>query len=569
MRVALLSLSLLLAAAAAAQEGEQTEKASVHYLVDTTPRAKSKVNVKMTVEGVGGKTVSLAMPAWAPGAYRIRNYHKGVSGVVASSGGKQLKIARPDEQTWTVTTNDASSFTVVYTVEIPDRSRGGISKDHCDLQGPDTYMYIVGRKEIPCSVSFSLPPKWKVATGLEKEGDTYRARDYDTFIDCPTELGTFDLRSFELGKVRYEVAVHSIGRYDMDALVKLCRRIVMEQMRLFHGAPFKRYLFLYHFREGTAGSGLEHLNSTSISIPHGAVEDSVDIVAGITSHEFFHAWNVKRIRPEMLGPFDYTREVRTKDLWWYEGVSDYYSELLLARAGVWSRKEFLDAVETQVEDLRSNPDRLRTSAEKASWTAWDRRDGPRISYYNKGYLLGMLLDLVIRRETQSRLSLDDVMRFLYNWFVVRGGGPIGTGHEEGDIERALTAVSGFDFRDFFAKYVSGLEELPYEEILRFAGVEVEITELKTPDLGVYLRGNRVTGVAPASTTPLEAGDRILRIDGREVPRWGARDLVADLRIGDVVTVIVWRDKREKKVAVNVEARTRAFCDRDSWLTGNP
>ena len=582
MRLPRVLLGLLALALLSASPQESAERVRVTYALDAATHAESKVAVRMTVEGVRTDPARVAIPAWAPGAYRLVEYHKRISEVSAKAGHQELEVRSADPRTWSIATGGASPFTVSYTVTNRDSSRGGISGEHCDLQGPDTYMYVVGHKNAPYRVRFTLPEGWDVGTGLQRDGDTYFARDYDTFIDCPTELGDFDRHTFQHDGVEYEVVVHALGEIDDLALVEMCRKIVVEQERMFGGVPLKRYVFLFHFRNVFGGGGLEHLNSTSIAVPYFSMKRSVLRAANVTSHEFFHVWNVKRIRPRVLGPFDYTQPVRTKALWFGEGGTSYYGALTLTRCGIWSRGRYLRALEREIELLQNNPDRKVTSAEQASWTIWDPRQRERITYYNKGLLLSLLLDLRIRTLTRNRKSLDDVMRFLYEWFVVRGPGPIGAGYEETDIERAVSSVSGHDFGGFFRKYVAGLDELPYEEVLSHAGVRSRLVVRESPSLGVFLRGTRVVARLPGKKTPLRDRDRILEINGREVSRSDIRSTIRELEIGTRSSLLVHRGGEDLELTMKVVKKERIQATlqwteepdelqlriRESWLTGD-
>jgi hypothetical protein len=391
--------SLLLLATATAQDA--IPRLTVSYAVDATNPESGKIKVVMTVRHNVDDEVKVAIPAWAPGAYRIVKYSRQVWNVQASGkDGKKLEVDTVDDQTWKVKTGGTERFAVSYELTV-ERSR--MDKDHLFIAGPDTYFYIVNRKDTPCSVAFSLPEGWKVGTGLDADGAMYRARDYDTFIDCPTELGKFELLSFEADNATFDIVIHSKGPVDGTKIVDMCKRIVVNQNQMFGGPPpFKRYVFLYHFKDQTGGRGLEHLNSTDISMPYAAIKFDPYLAASVTSHEYFHLWNVKRIRPAELGPFDYTGIVRSKALWMCEGVTSYYGDRTLAHCGIWKEQQYLDHVAGEIETLQNNPDRKVTSVEKASQSVWDRKDYPRVDYYNKGELLGLLIDLKIRTATDVR-----------------------------------------------------------------------------------------------------------------------------------------------------------------------
>ncbi len=560
-RLALLAAALL-ALPASAQDA--VPRAALAFEVDATRPESGSISVAMNVRGNDRDEVQVAIPAWAPGAYRIVKYSKAVRNVAArGKDGARLEVVPVDDQTWKVKTGRALDFTVTYDLAV---ERGRMDKDHCYLAGPDTYFYLVGKKETPCSVRFRLPEGWRVGTGLDPEGDAFKARDYDTFIDCPTELGKFELLEFDEDGARYQLVIHAKGPVDGKRLSDMCRKIVKEQNRYFGGPPFSRYVFLYHFRDGVGGRGLEHLNSTDISMPYDAIRIAPLLSASVTSHEYYHLWNVKRIRPFELGPFDYAQPVRSKALWFCEGVTSYFGDRALARAGIWTEQQYLDHLAGEVEALQNNPDRKVTSAEQASWTVWDRRDYPRVDYYNKGELLGLLIDLRMRNASEGAKTLDDVMRLLYETYVAgpakEGKGEIGVGFPEDGILKAVESVSGADWKEFFARYVSGVQELPYSNVLVEAGLAATIQVSENPDLGVDLRGTSVLNVLPggeAKKAGMQAGDRILALNDVEVTRSNVRSEIGKLKPGEDCRLKFLREGGTVELSLKVTVRERTTC----------
>jgi len=536
----------------------------VSYAVDVTDPESGKIRVVMIVWNNVDDEVRLSIPAWAPGAYRIVKYSKQVWNLeAAGKGDAKLEVSPVDEQTWSVKTGRVSRFSVRYELTI-DKLR--MDKDHCFIAGPDTYLYLVEHKEAPCRVAFTLPEGWKVGTGLDLKDEVYSARDYDTFIDCPTELGKFELFSFEIDQATYELVVHAKGPVDGVKLVEMCRKIVVEQNKVFGPPPFKRYVFLYHFKDSVGGRGLEHLNSTDIVMPYNAIKIEPLLAASVTSHEYFHLWNVKRIRPFELGPFDYSKIVRSKALWMCEGVTSYFGDRGLARSGIWREQQYLDHLAGEMETLQNNPDRKVTPIEKASQSVWDRKDWPRVDYYNKGELLGLLIDLKMRRASGGRKTLDDVMRRLYDQYVVGpardGRGAIGVGYPEDGILKALNEVSGEDWAGFCADYVSGVKELPYKEVMEDAGLAPTIAVVETPDLGVDLRGSVIVYVPAdgvADQAGVKLGDRIGAVNDVEVTRSNLREVLGKLKAGDDARLLLQRMAEKIEVTLPVKMRQRTVC----------
>jgi predicted metalloprotease with PDZ domain len=554
---------LLLLATASAQEA--APRLSVLYAVDVTVPDSGKMRVAMTVRNNVEDEVKVALPAWAPGAYRIVRYAKQVVNVEASGkDGARLEIAVLDDQTWKVKTGGIDRFVITYELNV-ERSR--MDKEHCFIAGPDTYFYLVDHKQAPCSVGFTLPDGWKVGTGLDADGPLYKARDYDTFIDCPTELGKFELFTCESDGATFELVVHAKGPVDGPKLTEMCRRIVASQNKIFGGTPpFKRYVFLYHFKDQTGGRGLEHLNSTDISMPYQAIKFDPMLAASVTSHEYFHLWNVKRIRPFELGPFDYTGIVRSKALWFCEGVTSYYGDRTLTQCGIWKEEQYLTHLGTEIETLQNNPDRKVTPVEKASQAVWDRKDWPRVDYYNKGELLGLLIDLKIRTASRGEKTFDDVVRKLYDQYVVapskQGKGAIGVGYPEDGILKALHEVSGEDWKKFYGDYISGVEELPFKEVLEAAGLSASISIIDQPDLGLDLRGTSVifvTAGGEAEKAGVKQGDRIATVNDVEVSRSNLREVLSKLVPGEDARLQLLRAEERKDVILKPRLRQRTTC----------
>src|SRR5258706_5250831 len=346
----------------------------------------------------------------------------------------------------------------------------------------------------------------------------------------------------------------------------MCHRIVTEQNRILGPPPFKRYVFLFHFKDGAGGRGLEHLNSTDIIMPYTAIKIDPMLSASVTSHEYFHLWNVKRIRPVELGPFDYTQIVRSKALWLCEGVTSYFGDRGLVRSGIWKEQRYLDHLASEIETLQNNTDRKVTSVEKASQGIWDRKDFPRVDYYNKGELLGLLIDLKLRTSSQGKRTLDDVMKRLYEQYVVgpskAGKGPIGVGYPEDGILKALNQVSGEDWKPFYEAHISGLEELPFQPVLEAAGLAPVLTVTDSAYLGVELRGPLVTFVTPGSDADkagMKLGDRIGAINDVDLTRENLREVLAKLVPGEETRLQIVRADGKTDVTVTSKLRRRTSC----------
>ncbi len=558
-------ISLLLLLAVPLHGQDSVPPVKVHYVVDATDAAAGNATVEMTIQNLFADEVTVAIPAWRPGSYRLLNYHQYVKEVTASQGGKARDVAVVDKQTWKVAGLGKKDVTVKYKLKPPAKAPySNISREHYFVDGPGTYFYIVDRKEATCTVRFKLPEGWKAGSGLRDLGDgIFGERDYDTFVDCPTELGPFELFTFKEGKATYDCVVHATGKWDSKGLLSVLPKIVREQCAIFGGPPYERYVFIFHFRGGGVdggGGGLEHLNSTHIALPIGAMSGNGAIAAGLCSHEFFHLWNVKRIRPKELGPFDYSGPVRSKALWMCEGVTSYYGDLTLPRAKIWSERQYFQHIAHEVEVLQNNPRRKVDSVEAMSQQVWDSRP---TDYYNYGEVIGWVLDMKIRAATSGAKSLDDVMRHLYETYVVEpsknGKGPIGVGYPDDGVLKAIQAVSGQDFSEFFKKHISGTEEMPFEEAAAGMGLSLNVQSVTTLELKSTLLGLMVINV-PAGSADEKAGlkprDVILEVAGTRVTETTVARELQKLAADKPAAFKVRRDKEEMELKLTPAARER-------------
>ena len=395
--------------------------------VTTVKEDLSGYRIEMVVDHVNRPTIHIAMPDWSPGAYRIGTYGKGVKDFRATgSEDVELDVLRMDPGSWSIRTDGHEHIHVSY--EVSASSRRSRRREDAPkvtglrLSGPRTYVYLRGADVRNIRSRYVLPDGWRVANGLLPTSDpnVRLAKDYDTFIDAPSTLGEFIERDFEVNGTPFRcVFFENSQEYDfnVDAFVEIVRKIVVNQGELYGSYPFPNYVFLFHL---PGGGGLEHLNSTTIGLRSGSQRDDPSAGASVTSHEFFHTWNVKRIRPKALGPFDYDRENYTGNLWVSEGWTSYMGDLTLARTEVWSREKYLSHLQRIITSELNKERRAEHSVFWASRNAWHRfnnEEGSRVDYYDKGEILGALIDLKIRHETGGRKSLNDVMRFLNRWFA--------------------------------------------------------------------------------------------------------------------------------------------------------
>src|ERR1043165_1773560 len=402
------------------------------------------VSVAIKRAANGPQEERLVMPVWTPGSYMVREFARHVQDFAAAdAAGQPLKWEKTNKDTWRVVTNGAREWHATYRVYANELSvrTSELNSEHGFWNNATLLMYLDGFLKNPSTVRVLAPDVWKVATGLPPvpgQRNTFRAENFDVLYDSPFEVSNFKTLVFNVKGVPHRIVIDGEGNYDPERVRTDVMKIVETEAALMGEIPYRDYTFILHLR-ANAGGGLEHLNSTALGYPRfgfkirsgdratSAAPNTTDTFErdyrgflGLVSHEFFHLWNVKRIRPDALGPFDYTQENYTKVLWVAEGITDYYADLFLRRAGLITEGDFLGATARSIQALQNTPGRLEQSAEESSFDAWikyyrpdENSSNSQVSYYEKGALLGLLLDLEIRRRSNNAHTLDDVMRALY------------------------------------------------------------------------------------------------------------------------------------------------------------
>ncbi|MGI8656918.1 MAG: M61 family metallopeptidase [Pyrinomonadaceae bacterium] len=510
----------------------------------------------------------LLMPVWTPGSYLIREYERHVQDFAAAdNSGRALQWNKLNKNTWRIQTNGAREWRATYRVyanELTVRTNE-LNDRHAFWNNAALLMYPNGFLNAPSTLRVVPPQGWQIATGLPAVADqpnTFRAENFDVLYDSPFEVGTFQTLRFEARGIPHRIVIDGEGNFDAERMRADVKKIVETAADLMGDLPYRDYTFLLHLRS-TGGGGLEHLNSTALIFrrfgfrPETGYHSFLHLVA----HEYFHLWNVKRIRPDALGPFDYTSENYTKLLWVAEGLTSYYENILPRRAGLISDKEFLKDFATDIQNLQNVPGRNAMSVEEASFDAWIKFYRPdensvnsQISYYAKGAILGLLLDLQIRKLSGGAHSLDDVMRYLYNDFFKKN-----RNYTPADFQRASELQAGRSLDDFFRRYVRGREELDYNDALAGVGLRLVAASktapgdnaVSAPREDAYLGANlnqdgdrllirNVLAGTPAYDQGLNAADQIVAIDGARVNLEAFNARLADKRPGDTVRVTVFR-----------------------------
>jgi predicted metalloprotease with PDZ domain len=535
-------------------------------------------HVALELDGLDGPSVDLCLPVWTPGAYVVSDFARHVQDAACRRPWKKVGKNR-----WRVDTKGASSIRFTYRVwafecEV-DKSH--LDGEHAYFNGAGLFMYVDGAKDRPVTLDIDVPKGWRVVTGLHRAAPSrFTAPNYDVLIDCPTEIGTAPMKTFKVDGKEHRVVIHGANNWGLERVTRDAEKLVRAQKKLFGELPYEHYSFIYHAVTSSALGGLEHLNSTSLTLNPwiGRPAKEYERVIEVTSHEFFHLWNVKRIHPKVLGPFDYDREVYTKLLWVMEGVTSYYDDLFCCRAKLYDAKRYLKKIAEAVQRFREKPSRKRQSLTQSSFDTWLWRykaDGNIVnrmmSYYEKGGLVGLCLDLEIRRRTRNRRSLDDVMRHLWTGYAKEG-----RTLEEDEFLPVVERVSGVRFGDFFAKYVDGTAEVPFESFLRVAGLELRREAAKAdgekePDraawLGVATRNGperpvvtTVTEGSPAWRDGIYPDDEIVALDDLRIDNANFATHLKERRPGAKAVVTVFRGPRMVDVDVTLGARENVTWD---------
>ncbi len=547
---------------------------AVCYTITIPEPATHLVQVAMEIASPP-EPLDVRIPTWTPGSYLIREFARHVQAFRASdANGTPLAWRKTRKDTWRV---DAGSGPVrieleVYANDLSVRT-SHVDVSHAFLNPSNLLPYVDRQLQRPVELRVAAPADWRVFTALNTTDDTYRARDYDELVDSPIHAGPDPAFTFEVDEVVHTVATWGRGNLDATRLGADLTRIVATARSIFGSLPYDRYLFIVLLTDGARG-GLEHRNSTAVMVPRFSFRPGrgYERALRLLAHEFFHTWNVKRIRPQALGPFDYGAENYTRLLWAMEGITEYYTSLLVRRAELITPERYLEILSEQISDLAETPGRYVQSLEEASFDAWIKYYRPDensvnsgVSYYLKGTLASLVLDLELRRRTNGARSLDDLLRYLWERYGVPG-----IGIPEDGYERAVAEVAGGDWSDFFATAIRGRGDLDYETPLRAVGLELEWQApadapgawlgLRTRTENGRTRVASVLNSGPARAAGISAGDELLALDGYRVDEASLRERLSDYRAGDTVTLAIFR--RDELVQVRVvladQPRTRAI-----------
>jgi predicted metalloprotease with PDZ domain len=516
--------------------------------------------------------VDFQMPMWQPGRYSVADFAANVQEFNARSQNRSLAWAKVDDQTWRVQKQGTRNITVTYKVFGDDLSGTYAQLDvgHANYTGGELFMYVAGHKPDPVELHIEPPAGWRVVNGRTEKSDQHdwKYPNYEILIDNPTEIGAaWTEDNFKVTGKTFHVVIHSRGDEGgrRPSFVRDLEKIVRVETAMWGTPEFDHYTFLFHFAaDDRSGDGMEHLTSTQIIEPRFLADSATyDDALATAAHEFFHAWNVKRLRPIELGPWDWTKPAFTRGLWIAEGFTQYYGVEMYHRAGLQDSSGFLRDLADTIGTIENSPANALMSAEASSMAApfidlamhrqRTNLSNTSLSYYLKGELIALNLDLLIRGWTRGQRSLDDVMRRAYEEFYVKSPNATyylkGRGYTIEDFARVVSEVAGRDMTDWFAKYVRGVEPLPYDDAFRSAGLRLVKTPASQPySAGIVLdRDERQTlrlgtlrSESPAERAGLQQGDVLLSIDGTSVSRDNWFSVLNRRKQGDRVPVTVRR-----------------------------
>ncbi len=588
MPATLFVLILLRASLASAQSAQP-----IAYNISLTSPEQHLVDIQITLPP-GPAERELQLPVWNA-LYQIRDFAQFINWIRAKdSSGHPLAIRAVNDSCWRLGGAE-NGATVEYQMYVDSFGPFGaqLNPHHAFFNLAQLLMYPLNARKSEMTVHFQgVPADWKIATPLNSEHGSFSAENYDRLVDSPVEIGLFHELKVEESGAHFRVIIDADpSDYDPDKIVAVLRKIVVSAVSWMNDRPFDTYTFFYHFPRGPAGGGMEHAYSTAIEINPETIRQTLYPLNAVTAHEFFHLWNVKRIRPQTLEPIDYTKENFTRALWFSEGVTSTAEEIIQLRGGLINEKQYLTNIGEQISELQHRPAHLTQSAEESSLDAWlegfdyYRRSERSVSYYNKGELLGIMLDLAIRDASHDQASLRETMQWMNANYAKKGR----FFDDSNGVREAAETVCHCDLGSFFAKYVAGTDELPWDDFLRYVGLRVEQVTLTVPDSGFIASRNfdgpiSVVAVTPGSDAEragLKVGDTLTELLGKSADEETEQQL-SRLKPGDAVSIKVktrrgperelrWKVAGRQEISYKVkdldQVTSEQRAHRAAWLKG--
>jgi predicted metalloprotease with PDZ domain len=537
-----------------------------NYQISLTDPQAQVIHVRINLAPTS-TDLKIQLPVWNA-VYQVRDFSQYVRNVkAADKNGVEVTPVSVDKTTWSV--SNAATIEYDFLAQMPGPFGAELNSDHAFLNLAMLLMYPVGIPKETMRVQFeSVPKGWRIATPLTEASQdarppSYCAPNYDRMVDSPVEISDFRESDFESNGAHFRVIVHADPQnYSMDAVDRMLEKIVSSEIAWMADRPFQQYMFIYHFPKGRGRGGMEHAYAAAIEANAPALTGDATPLAGLSAHEFFHLWNVKRIRPQSLEPIDYTKENYTRALWFCEGVTTTVAESTLFRAGILDEKDFLAGLAAEMRELETRPAHLTQSAEASSLEAWlekypaYRAPERSVSYYNKGELLGSMLNLAILNASGGAQSLRELFHWMNEHYAKQGRYFLDS---EG-VREAAEAITGKSFGDFFQSYVSGLKEIPYDDFLSSAGLRVKTKKITVADPGFTVSANFsgtaiVDSVEPGSDAHalgIRTGDVVREINGETVSNFGAQ--IGSLEAGSNIRLRIARDSAVLDLTMRIGSR---------------
>ena len=556
-------------ATATRQPQPTQKKATLFYQVAMSQPASHLFEVSLQVKNWQSTSLDLKMPVWTPGSYLVREYARHVQDFVAQDSNKQnLTCQKISKNHWQVATKDCSEITVSYRIfanELTVRTNH-LDATHGYFNGAALFFYVPGLEQQPITVKIITPQSdWQVTTTLPKieaETNTFVAPDFDTLVDTPVEVGTQQVHSFEVLNKPHSLAIWNEGNANPEQIIADTKKVIEVEAEMFGGLPYEQYLFLLHL-SGSGYGGLEHKDSCTLNYPRFGFRDreKYERFMQLVAHEFFHLWNVKRIRPKALEVFDYNAENYTTSLWFCEGTTSYYDLLIPLRAGIYNRQTCLKNLSKDLTKYLNTQGRKVQPLGESSYDAWIKlyrrdanSDNNQISYYLKGQFVSLLLDLIIRAKHNNKRSLDNVMQLMWQRF-----GQDEIGFSETQLREVIAEVAEENLDDFFSRYIETTVELPLDDYFEPFGLYLKaITESDTPYIGIKVQSenNReiikfVAAESPASKAGIDADDELLAINGIKVTAESLNERLKDHQVKDTIEITVFHQDRLKTLPVTL------------------
>ena len=564
--------------ATAIRKPQPTNKsATLFYQVAMSAPTSHLFEVTLQVNNWTGATLDLKMPVWTPGSYLVREYARHVQDLVATdAGGQALASGKVSKNHWQIATEGIDKIVVKYRVfanELTVRTNH-LDGTHGYFNGAALFFFVPGLEQQEVRVKVIPPqPDWQVSTTLAAvrgETNTFVTPDFDTLVDTPIEVGTQQIYDFEVLSKPHSWAVWGKGNVNMERLIEDTTKIIETEAEMFDGLPYEQYLFLLHL-SGSGYGGLEHKDSCTLNYPRFGFRDreKYERFLQLVAHEFFHLWNVKRIRPQALEKFDYETENYTTSLWFCEGMTSYYDILIPLRAGIYNRQTYLKNLSKDINRYLNTIGRKVQPLGESSYDAWIKlyrrdaySDNNQISYYLKGQLVSLLLDLLIRAKHNNKRSLDDVMRLMWERF-----GKDETGFSETQLRDTIAEVAAENLDDFFTDYLETTKELPLDDYLNSFGLYLKtVEESDIPYVGIKVQSenNRetiqfVATDSPAALAGIDAKDELLAIDGIKVDAKSLNERLKNYQVQDTIEVTIFHKDELKTLPVTLtEAQPTSY-----------